>query len=40
VTRGIFRIIFEIRGASSECVDCWFIMEKAGVICKTGISFD
>jgi hypothetical protein len=26
--KGIFGIIFEIRGASCECVDCGLIMEK------------
>jgi hypothetical protein len=28
VARGIFGIIFEIRGASYECVGCGLIMEK------------
>jgi hypothetical protein len=28
VAKGIFGIIFEIRGASCECVDCGLIMEK------------
>jgi hypothetical protein len=28
VVRNIFGIIFEIRGASCECVDCGLIMEK------------
>jgi hypothetical protein len=28
VARGIFGIIFEIQGASCECVDCGLIMEK------------
>jgi hypothetical protein len=41
VARGIFGIIFEIRGASCECVDYRLIMENGrGVICKTGISLD
>jgi fructose-1,6-bisphosphatase/inositol monophosphatase family enzyme len=30
VARGIFGIIFEIRGASCECVDCRLIVKKAG----------